>query len=62
MPWVGLQCVIVVFPDHTHLRFGKPSLPDPFQNISNRYMFNREDYALDIFRQAARLVIIYREY
>ena len=21
MPWVGLQCVIVVFPDHTHLRF-----------------------------------------
>ena len=19
MPWVGLQCVIVVFPDHTHL-------------------------------------------
>ena len=22
MPWVGVQCVIVVFPDHTHLRFG----------------------------------------
>ena len=22
MPWVGLQYVIVVFPDHTHLRFG----------------------------------------
>ena len=21
MPWVGLQCVIVVFPDHTHLLF-----------------------------------------
>ena len=21
MPWVGLQCVIVVFPDHTHLVF-----------------------------------------
>ena len=20
--WVGLQCVIVVFPDHTHLLFG----------------------------------------
>ena len=19
MPWVGLQCLIVVFPDHTHL-------------------------------------------
>ena len=21
MPWVGLQCVIVVLPDHTHLLF-----------------------------------------
>ena len=20
VPWVGLQCVIVVFPDHSHLR------------------------------------------
>ena len=23
VPWVGLQCVIVVFPDHTHLFFLK---------------------------------------
>ena len=22
-PWVGLQCVDVVFPDHTHLLFKK---------------------------------------
>ena len=22
MPWVGLQCVIVLFPDHTHLLVG----------------------------------------
>ena len=22
VPWDGLQCAIVVFPDHTHLRFG----------------------------------------
>ena len=22
VPWVGLQCMIVVFPDHTHLLFG----------------------------------------
>ena len=22
VPWVGLQCVVVVFPDHNHLRFG----------------------------------------
>ena len=21
VPWVGLQCVIMVFPDHTHLPF-----------------------------------------
>ena len=21
VPWVGLQCVVVVFPDHTHLLF-----------------------------------------
>ena len=21
VPWVGLQCVIVAFPDHTHLHF-----------------------------------------
>ena len=21
VPWVGLQCVILVFPDHTHLIF-----------------------------------------
>ena len=21
VPWVGMQCVIVVFPDHTHLLF-----------------------------------------
>ena len=24
VPWVGLQCVIVVFPGHTHLLFGRP--------------------------------------
>ena len=24
VPWVGLQCVIVVFPDRTHLRFALP--------------------------------------
>ena len=23
VPWAGLQCVIVVFPDHTHLNFKK---------------------------------------
>ena len=23
VPWVGLQCVIVVFPGHTHLLFNR---------------------------------------
>ena len=23
MPWVVLQCVVVIFPDHTHLHFLK---------------------------------------
>ena len=30
MPWVGLQCVIVLFPDHTYLLFdlfARPSSP-----------------------------------
>ena len=26
VPWVGLQCVIGVFPNHTHLRFGRRHL------------------------------------
>ena len=30
MPWVGLQCVILVFPDHTHVLFDKGARPkDP---------------------------------
>ena len=31
VPWVGLQCVIVVFPDHTHLLL---VLDGDAQNIS----------------------------
>ena len=27
VPWVGLQCVIVVFPDHTHLLLHEISTP-----------------------------------
>ena len=26
VPWVGLQCVIVVFPDHTHLHCGSSDI------------------------------------
>ena len=31
VPWVGLQCVLVVFPDHTHLRFGTRGIPSMFK-------------------------------
>ena len=27
MPWVGLQCVIVIFPDHSHLLFSVDFYP-----------------------------------
>ena len=33
VPWVGLQHLIVVFPDHTHLRFGQNTLQG--QNYTN---------------------------
>ena len=33
MPWVGLQCVIVVFPDHTDLLF-HTLLVFSFKNVS----------------------------
>ena len=28
LPWVRLQCVIVLFPDHTHLFIGRDPLGD----------------------------------
>ena len=28
VPWVGLQCVIVAFPDHTHLLFIRTYISD----------------------------------
>ena len=34
VPWVGLQCVIVVFPHHTHLLFPTSSiLPNHFRGV-----------------------------
>ena len=37
VPWVGLQCVIVVFPDHTHLLFGNLSDVVLFTLFSNPF-------------------------
>ena len=40
MPWVGLQCVTVVFPDHTHLLSdilsGPDMVPNCLQRLSSR--------------------------
>ena len=33
VPWVGLQCVIVVFPGHTVLLFGSAPIPPFFQEL-----------------------------
>ena len=40
MPWVGLQCVIVVFPDHTHLLFLNHKLRD--ENIQMRVTWKNQ--------------------
>ena len=42
--WVGLQCVIVVFPDHAYLLFGitrvNHLLADESHEISSQLLFN----------------------
>ena len=39
VPWVGLQCVIVVFPDHTHLLFrGKAAVAIVNKGICDRHI------------------------
>ena len=36
--WVGLQCVIVIYPDHTHLRFGVADMTLKFK-VNFKYTF-----------------------
>ena len=36
LPWVGMECVIVIFPDHTHLHF-KNKLVSSAVNLSSYY-------------------------
>ena len=38
MPWVCLQFVIVVFPDHSHLQFLKPVLVTVFGDFRNCFL------------------------
>ena len=37
-PWVGLQCVIVVFPDHTHFLLRNLNVGNPCKAIWFRYV------------------------
>ena len=53
VPWAGLQCVSVVFPDHTHLLFGQDLI---HCKIAEKYIFlltsslpRRDIYASDIY-------------
>ena len=43
MPWVGLRCVIVVFPDHTRLLFDQILLAFTIQNYLATGMQNGEE-------------------
>ena len=39
VPWVGLQCVIVVFPDHTHLLSDEKIIAHTLSSIINAVIF-----------------------
>ena len=42
VPWVGLQCVIVVFPDYTHLLFDSRSMDSQAFNVSLGVLHNNQ--------------------
>ena len=42
VPLVGLQCVIVVFPDHTHLPFQQ--YKTSYKNESRKFSFTEKSY------------------
>ena len=39
VPWVGLQCVIVVFPDHTHLLFNHIKIAVPAMSLPQGHIW-----------------------
>ena len=39
VPWVGLQCVIVVFPDHIHLLLDEKIIAHTLSSIINDVIF-----------------------
>ena len=50
VPWVGLQPVIVVFPDHAHLLFGGEIMPCalPLKSKIRLHLLSWENYAMCI--------------
>ena len=46
VPWVGLKCVIVVFPDHTHLLFNVRQVPrEMFKTKAKAFLHLPRDLA-----------------
>ena len=63
MPWVGLQCMIVVFPDHAQLLFESwIHFFDPQRKVSNKLCATKSTKIPCIARQtmSAVFVTIYR--
>ena len=48
MPWFGLQCVIVVFPDHTHFFVFDQALHQATRLENRVQLFNAESRAIGI--------------
>ena len=48
MPWFGLQCVIVVFPDHTHFFVFDQALHQATRLENLMQLLNAESHAIGI--------------
>ena len=68
MPWVGLQCVIVVFPDHTFLLFYLVADFKKHTHIHCIYMYFTPDciymyftpYCKHILKKLGRYAVFYK--
>ena len=57
MPWIGLQCVIVVFHDHTHLLFDAKPFGNPdglFVKMANGEYFTKIDLSKGYWQVSMR--------
>ena len=46
VPWIGLQCVIVVFPDHTHLLFDPDKVQCSIWHGLGQFFFANETLSI----------------